>query len=312
MKVFIQTNHKQILGAYVAAYLLKRNSANPEAFEVELMELKDLPALHGRSGQHYRRNGVDVAWDNEDLQSFTLTRFLPPELMGYQGRAVVIDPEVFALGDVNELLAMDMQGKAIRCRHIAAHKQQPDHWATSVMLLDNAKLTHWRWQENLDELFSGKRDYRDWMSLLLEDQSTIGDLDEVWNSLDKLTPETRMLHTTKRLTQPWKTGLPVDFSRIDKPPRLWKKARKRHLVPSADSWIGNKIREGFRRGEHRLIPRTYQPNSDPRQVEFFFESVAECLEKGVFDEALVKREIAAGHVRKDALEVVAGYRSRVA
>ena len=312
MKVYIQTNHKQILGAYVAAYLLKRNSANPDAFEVELMELKDLPALHGRTGQHYQRNGVDVAWDNEDLQSFTLTRFLPPELMDYKGRAVVIDPDVFALGDVNELLNMDMQGKAIRCRHIDAHKQQPDHWATSVMLLDNEKLSHWRWQENLDELFAGKRDYREWMSLLLEDQSTIGDLDEVWNSLDTLTPETRMLHTTKRITQPWKTGLPVDFSRIDKPPRLWKKARKRHLVPSDDSWLGHKIREGFRRGEHSLIPRTYQPNSDPKQVDFFFETVAECLEKGVFDEAVVKREMAAGHVRKDALEVVAGYRGKVA
>jgi len=83
-------------------------------------------------------------------------------------------------------------------------------------------------------------------------------------------------------------------------------------VPSADSWLGNKIREGFRRGEHGLIPRTYQPNSDPKQVEFFFEAVAECLEKGVFDEAFVKQEMAAGHVRRDALEVLAGYRDGVA
>ena len=40
--------------------------------------------------------------------------------------------------------------------------------------------------------------------------------------------------------------------------------------------------------------------------------MAECLEKGVFDEAMVKHEIVQGHVRKDALEVVAGYRDKVA
>ena len=36
---------------------------------------------------------------------------MPPELMGYQGRAVVIDPDIFAIGDIWELLTRDMQGK---------------------------------------------------------------------------------------------------------------------------------------------------------------------------------------------------------
>ena len=40
----------------------------------------------------------------EDLQSFTPLRFMPPQLMGYEGRAIVIDPDVFAVGDVYELL----------------------------------------------------------------------------------------------------------------------------------------------------------------------------------------------------------------
>jgi len=35
---------------------------------------------------------VKRPWFNDDLQSFTPTRFMPPELMAYQGRAVVIDP----------------------------------------------------------------------------------------------------------------------------------------------------------------------------------------------------------------------------
>ena len=36
--------------------------------------------------------------------------------MDYQGRALVIDPDVFAAGDVWDLLQRDMQGHAILCR----------------------------------------------------------------------------------------------------------------------------------------------------------------------------------------------------
>lgn len=33
------------------------------------------------------RNGDMRAWLNNDLQSFTPLRFVPPQLMGYEGRA---------------------------------------------------------------------------------------------------------------------------------------------------------------------------------------------------------------------------------
>ena len=31
----------------------------------------------------------ELTWRNDDLQSFTPLRFMPPQLMGYRGRAVV-------------------------------------------------------------------------------------------------------------------------------------------------------------------------------------------------------------------------------
>ena len=96
--VFIQTNHKQIIGALVAEYSLKRNSKHADAFDVRIMHTKDFPFLWEREGQDYLRDGVTRQWHMDDLQSFTPTRFLPPQLMGYQGRAVVIDPDVFAVG----------------------------------------------------------------------------------------------------------------------------------------------------------------------------------------------------------------------
>ena len=44
-------------------------------------------------------------------------RFAPPELMNYQGRSLVVDPDVFCVSNVNELLSRDMQGKALLARH---------------------------------------------------------------------------------------------------------------------------------------------------------------------------------------------------
>ena len=83
---------------------------------MRIMQLKDHSFLLEREGQIYLRDGAKRPWLVDDLQSFTPLRFLPPELMGYQGRALVIDPDVFAVGDVWELLSRDMQGKAIMCR----------------------------------------------------------------------------------------------------------------------------------------------------------------------------------------------------
>ena len=114
--VFIHTNHKQVTGALVAEHSLRRNSRYADKFDIRIIHTKDYPVLRAREGQPYLRDGVKRIWRYDDLQSFTTLRFMPPELMGYQGRAVVVDPDVFAVGDVWELLDRDMEGAALMCR----------------------------------------------------------------------------------------------------------------------------------------------------------------------------------------------------
>ena len=46
--VFIHTNHKQIIGALVAAYALKRNSPNADKFDVRIIQTRDYPFLQAR------------------------------------------------------------------------------------------------------------------------------------------------------------------------------------------------------------------------------------------------------------------------
>ena len=80
--VFIHTNERQIVGALVAGYALKRNSRSPGAFETRIIETKDFPFLAAREGQPFRRDGIIRIWRNDDLQSFTPLRFAPRITMG--------------------------------------------------------------------------------------------------------------------------------------------------------------------------------------------------------------------------------------
>jgi len=78
--VFIQTNHKQLVGALVSAYSLRRNSRSADEFEVYIMHHKDYPFLQAREGQKFLRDGASCVWKNDDLQSFTPLRFMPPQV----------------------------------------------------------------------------------------------------------------------------------------------------------------------------------------------------------------------------------------
>lgn len=279
--VFIHTNDKQMVGAIVGRHSLKRHSARPDAFDVRITRREDFPFFDEFEGRKFLRSGGWRTWRNGDLQSFTPVRFMPPELMNYQGRAVVIDPDVFSVGDINELFERDMQGKPIYARPRAGHNGRHNYVASSVMLLDCAKLTHWNVRQQFEDLFAGKLDYEDWVILANEPEGSIGFLEDKWNDFDQLAPHTKLLHNTKRLTQPWKTGLPIDFtSRI---PLISK------LLPE------NGIKLWGR----------YRKHPDPRQEAFFFALLKECLETGQISRQEIETEMRHNHVRHDALEVMA-------
>ena len=281
--IFIQTNNKQSIGAIVSAYSMTR-SPHADKFDVTIMNKDNYPWFAQRDGQTYKRHGVDRVWLENDLQSFTLTRVLPPQLMGYQGRALVVDPDVFAVQDVWELLTRDMQGNAIMCR---GSKFKNGAFASSVMLLDCAKLKHWDVEKSFNELFEGKRDYHNWISLLMEDPNTIGVFENEWNDFDKLTPKTKMIHNTRRRTQPWTTGLKVDYTPTE-------------FVPVI-GWIMRMRRKMF--GEHALLGR-YAKHPDPKQEQLFYGLLKGAYEAGMVTDAQIKEAMEKNYLRHDSVEVM--------
>jgi hypothetical protein len=158
------------------------------------------------------------------------------------------------------------------------------------MLLDCAKLRHWRAEEQFNEMFEGQRDYKKWITLMYEDRKSIGLIENSWNDLDVLNKRTKLLHTTKRWTQPWKAGLPIDFVPADKmdsfPPLGWLLYLRRKLF-----------------GDYSFLGH-YKPHPDKNQEGLFFALLQECLNDGTVTEAMVQQEMLLDHVRKDALAVL--------
>jgi hypothetical protein len=278
--VFIHANDRQMLGARISAYSYRRNAREPGSFDVKILDVRDHPRLLQR-GQTFLRGGHIRDWNPDDLQSFTPLRFLPPQAMQFEGLAVITDPDIFGVGDVGELFQRDLAGKAIWAVPRPGHNKRDDYIATSVMLLDCAKLTHWQFDRELDDLFAHRFDYIDWIELKREDRSTIGLLEPEWNDFDRLTPKTKLLHTTKRRTQPWKTGLPVDYT----------------------------LREGgpfdFIR---RLGRRRYERHPDQRQEALVYSLLAEMIDAGEVTKQELVEEMAANHIRHDSLELIDRHR----
>lgn len=275
-KIFIHTNIKQEFGALLSKFSFKKFLPSSD-IAVEIINIDKLGIFKNFVGKKYKRKGFKrlITFSSDDLQSFTLSRFMPPELMNFSGRALVVDPDVFAVSHISELLSTDMRGRAI----MACRKK--DAWDTSVMLLDCSQLKHWRIEDMLQRLTSFDLEYTDLMTLEKEKEGEILEIGREWNDLDNLTPRTKIIHITKRLTQPWKTGLPIDFTRNPMPKIFG-------LIP--------------REPVHKLLgkyPTHYEPHPNKKIEQFFFKLTREALDAKELSREKIQEEILNGNIRED-------------
>jgi len=156
------------------------------------------------------------------------------------------------------------------------------------MLLDCSKLPHWRFKDDIQALWDHWIDYLDWINLKNENLSTIGLLEPEWNDFDNLTPRTKLLHNTKRRTQPWKTGLPVDFTLRE----------RRGLMSLAMPIV-------------RMVAPSHTRHPDRKQEAYFYALLAEALDLGSVTRDQVEKEVRLGHVRPDSFELIDRYRGQL-
>ncbi len=290
--VVIHTNDRQLIAALVSAHSLKSRSRHPDRFDVRILRQEETPQLC----KYHRRNFIwwegdaPSVWRKRDLQAFAPLRRMVPAMLGFRGRALVLDPDVFAVGDVYDLLSRDMKGKAILCREKPERHNGQRQFASAVMLLDCEKLTHWQWERDIDEIFALRKGLAWWISLMDEQPERIGLFEDEWNDFDTLTDKTQLLHNTRILTQPWKTGLPADFHE--------------HAPLDPLSWerLAQAVRRGF--GRDRKPRLFFRPHPDPRQERLFFTLLKECLERGSITTAMLRAAIRRKYLRRDAFALM--------
>jgi hypothetical protein len=255
--------------------------------------LEETPPLCDHEGEKYFwwDEAKPTVWRRTDAFSFAPLRRMVPELLGYTGRALVIDPDVFAIGDVYELLSRDMQGKAILCRRRTGHGANGvTLYSSAVMLLDCAKLTDWDFQRELEALFSGEVRLGPLLSLVDVAPESIGLFEDEWNDLDNLTTRTKLLHNTELSTQPWKAGLRAD---------------SRQRVPRAPAMLGWLwLQATLIQSKGAKKPILHRAHPDPNQERLFLTLLDQCLVKGDITEQFVRTAIRRRYVRKDLLSLV--------
>lgn len=216
-------------------------------------------------GRYYLRNGRQTLFSLKDSQSFTLTRFLVPELCGFRGEALVVDPDVFFVGQATELQNLSLGNDAILCRK-KTDVLGVRSFASSVMFLNCEKLKHWGFNL-IEKLFSMELDYYDLMWLKNEDQGSIREIDARWNDIDELTDNTVMIHYSYRKTQPWMKGVRFD----DFIPR--------HKADDAIRNIAWEIKHTLRSARKMIVPEFYCQNSSPQQEKLFFKLASQAIQK---------------------------------
>jgi hypothetical protein len=216
-------------------------------------------------------------FDKNDMQSFTLLRFHIPFLMSYEGNALVIDPDIFQIKEgLEDLMSLDLNNIAIYARK----GLQKNSWGSSAMLLSCKKLQHWSLEKFIDKLHLGEIDYDDLINLRIEKES-IGLLETKWNEFDEIRDDTILLHTTEKLTQPWRAGLKLNSSI---PPLL-------KYLPRARIYklFGKDLTKG---SEHPIQAVT----------DFFFNELANCLSENFVTRAELDYAIEKKFIRPDLYE----------
>lgn len=279
---FIQTNESQYLGALLSKFSIERFLSPEDRISVEILNVEKIPAFQTFVGKTYIQGSEKRTYAFSDEQSFTLSRFMPPKLMNYRGRAVVIDPDVFAVSDPRSIFDIEMHNAAVAC----CIRKEPDFWDTSFMLLENAQLK-WDIQNILEKLAAQRINYNVVMRKVLNEP--IMQIPRIWNTLDTITSETKFIHYTRQRTQPWKTGLPYTVT-----PR--KLGKLFGVIPL--EWLPQ---------GRAKYPARYQPHPDAHAELFFFSLLQEALTAGAVSRAIIEDAVAHGHIRGDIFKKIEHY-----
>jgi len=271
MKVFIQSNKYQLIAAKVSQFSFFKNGAE----DVEIMQFENNNLLQSYIGLDYLRNSKINKYVN-DLQSFTFLRFLAPELMNFKGYCLVVDPDVFALRNIKALENVIDDKHDIFCTFY-------NNTPRSEVMVVNCNTINWNFADILEKVFSKTLDYKELLNLQFPRKIKIKEVDIKYNEHDQFDDKTVFLHTTNRITQPWKYNLPIDFQRYVSKKEILKNLFKK--------FIGLNYNK-------EILSNRYLKHKDPKVISLIKNFFLEALNKNFITEEDINFAIKNNYISK--------------
>lgn len=291
MKVFIHTNDKQLFGATISKYSILKNNLALKEKDIEIINVDSNSYFDSTYNRSIIRGGKKYLWNKNDLQSFTLLRFLPPSLMNFNGYSMVIDPDIFSVSNFMNKYQNFGENKYLMARPNSENKKG---LATSLMIFNNQLCKDLELEKKVYEVLSGKYDYSKLMNLNFIEKDQFTPLSKEWNSFDEIDTNTIFLHTTTRITQPWKTGLEVDFHQNY--PKYRYKILPNSLIKILKEILTKKKYPPYKR---------YIDHPSNEIKDYFFTLVTGALEDGYIDKDFINFNMKKKYIRADIYEKLA-------
>ena len=186
IQVFVGSQPEQLLAVKVLAHSIQKQCS---------MRVKVTPLY---------KAGLSIPLphkpENRPRTHFSFQRFLIPELMGHQGRAIYLDSDMLVFKDIAELWTAPFQGADLLCVKEMRSERRPQF---SVMVLDCSALG-WKIDQIVQGLDDGKYTYQQLMCEMKIAQRSERCLHSSWNSLECYeSGQTALIHYTDVPTQPW-------------------------------------------------------------------------------------------------------------
>lgn len=201
VKVFIGSGEASVLERKTAIHALRKNSKrdldiyvlNGTHNAIELNDQEPFPAPMS----------LKVKYRN--ITEFSLYRYLIPQLCDFQGKAIYIDSDTICLADIGELFDTPMDGADFLAKPEAYPGEAS--WGMSVMLID-CQRSRFDLEAIIDEIDAGLYSMSDFSRMgprfLAHHPYKIGPLDPAWNVFDEFDDQTKLIHYTDLMAQPWK------------------------------------------------------------------------------------------------------------
>ncbi|HEX4049630.1 MAG TPA: hypothetical protein VHY19_01970 [Steroidobacteraceae bacterium] len=201
--IFISSGEASRIECKVLMYSLRRNSKRD-------LDIRVFNGTHNtveRDGHPPEPAPLSLKVKYQNVTEFSNYRFLVPQLCGNVGRAISMDSDTIAVGDIGELFDAEMDGCDLLAKPAAYGNKTDEQWGLSVVLFDCAR-SHFAVDQYFDEISAGLYDYSDLHQMrprfLTHHPLKIGRIDPRWNEFDHCYSDTRLIHYTNLYTQPWK------------------------------------------------------------------------------------------------------------